>query len=253
MARLVLVHGSVTNGALTWGAQRPLAERWELVVLDRPGFAPGPPVERVDFEHDADWLLRRLEPGDHLCGHSYGGVVSLLAAARSPELGSLTVIEPPATLAARGVAAADDFGAGAERMWRDGPGEPEAFLRAFLQAVGSDWDPPTPLPPPLAQGAAALRRERGPWEAEIPTAAIRALPFPKLVVSGAHHAAFDAICDALARDLGAERAVFPGAGHTVQRAPGFNEALEAFLRRSDAARPPARGGGRGGTGAGSST
>jgi pimeloyl-ACP methyl ester carboxylesterase len=253
MGRLVLVHGSVTNGAMTWGAQRPLAERWELVVLDRPGFAPGPAVERVDFDTDALWLAGLLRPGDHLCGHSYGGVVSLLAAARTPELGSLIVVEPPATRAASGVPAADEFGAGAERVWRDGPADPELFLRGFLQAVGSDWEPPTPLPPPLAQGAEALRRERGPWEAEIPVEAIRAQPFPKLVVSGAHHAAFDAICDALERDLGAERVVLAGAGHAVQRAPGFNDVLEDFLRRSDAPRPPARAGGRGGSGAGSST
>jgi pimeloyl-ACP methyl ester carboxylesterase len=253
MGRLVLVHGSVTNGALTWGAQRPLAERWELVVLDRPGFAPGPLVARVDFERDADWLAGLLEPGDHLCGHSYGGVVCLLAAAEFPALASLTVIEPPATRVAAGVAACDAFGAGAERMWRDGPDDPELFLRGFLRAVGSTWDPPSPLPPPLAQGAEALRRERGPWEAEIPVDVIRAQPFPKLVVSGAHHAAFDAICDALERGLEAERLVFTGAGHTVQRAPGFNEALEDFLRRSDAARPPARAAGRGGSGAGSST
>jgi pimeloyl-ACP methyl ester carboxylesterase len=233
MGRLVLVHGSATNGATTWGAQRALADRWELVVLDRPGFTPGPPVERVDFESDAWWLAGLLEPGDHLCGHSYGGVVALLGAARFSALGSLTVIEPPATRAASGVGAADEFGAGAERMWREGPADPELFLRGFLQAVGSDWDPPRPLPPPLAQGAEALRRERGPWEAEIPVDALRALSFPKLVVSGAHHAAFDAICDALERDLDAERVVLPGAGHAVQRAPGFNDALEDFLERAE--------------------
>jgi pimeloyl-ACP methyl ester carboxylesterase len=233
MGRLVLVHGSVTNGSMTWGSQHALGDNRELLMLDRPGFPPGPPVEQVDFEADAAWLTGLLEPGDHLCGHSYGGVVALLAAAGFEMLGSLTVIEPPATRVARGIAAADDFGAGAERMWREGPVEPEPFLRRFLQAVGSDWEPPTPLPPPLAQGAAALRRERGPWEAEIPVDDIRAEPFPKLVVSGAHHAAFDAICDALERDLAAERVVLPGAGHAVQRAPGFNEALSGFLDRAE--------------------
>ena len=129
MPRLVLVHGSVTNGAMTWSAQRELAERWELVVLDRPGFPPGPPVERVDFEEHADWLAKLLRPGDHLCGHSYGGVVSLLAAAQAGELRSLTVIEPPATAVARGHAAADAFAAGALELWRDGPRDPEQFLR----------------------------------------------------------------------------------------------------------------------------
>jgi pimeloyl-ACP methyl ester carboxylesterase len=233
MGRLVLVHGSVSNGAMTWGRQRELASRWELVVLDRPGFPPGPPVERVDFEEDAGWLAARLEPGDHLCGHSYGGVVSLLAAARFPALRSLTVIEPPATRVALGDPDADAFAAGALELWRDGPREPEAFLRAFLRAVGSPFDPPSPLPPGLEQAARALMAERGPWEAVIPVAELRALPFPKLVVSGAHHPAFDAVCDALERDLGAERAVCPGAGHAVQAAPGFNDVLAAFLERAE--------------------
>jgi pimeloyl-ACP methyl ester carboxylesterase len=233
MRRLVLVHGSVTNGALTWRAQRALADRWKLVVLDRPGFPPGPPVERVDFEQDAQWLAARLEAGDHLCGHSYGGVVSLLAAAQFRELASLTAIEPPATRAAAGDPAADAYAAGAIALWRDGPREPEAFLRTFLAAVGSSFQPPSPLPPDLEQGARALRNERGPWEAVIPVDELRALPFPKLIVSGGHHAAFDAICDALERDLGAQRAVCAGAGHSAQRAPGFNETLVDFLERAE--------------------
>jgi len=232
VARLVLVHGSVTNGAATWRAQLPLADRYELVVLDRPGFPPGPPVERVDFEEHARWLSERLEPGDHLCGHSYGSVVSLLAAAERPDLRSLTVIEPPATSVARGDPAADAFAAGALELWRNGPKEPEEFLRTFLRAVGSSFEPPSPLPPELEQGARTLMVERGPWEAQIPLAELRAAPFPKLVVSGAHHPAFDAICDALGRELDAERAVLPGAGHTAQRAPGFNERLERFLARA---------------------
>src|SRR5687768_17941504 len=98
MERLVLVHGSVVNGALTWRGQQPLAERFELVVLNRPGFPPNPPVDRVDFELDAELVAGLLRPGDHLVGHSYGGVISLLAAAERPELlASLTVVEPPAT------------------------------------------------------------------------------------------------------------------------------------------------------------
>jgi pimeloyl-ACP methyl ester carboxylesterase len=233
--RLVLVHGSVLNGARTWAAQRPLAERYELVVLDRPGFPPGPEVERVDFEQDAEWLAQRLRTGDHLCGHSYGGIVCLLAAASGAALRSLTVVEPPATTVAAGQAAADAFAAGAERLWRDGPEDEESFLRAFLEAVRSRWKPPSPLPPDVAQGARTLRRERGPWEAEIPLAQVRGTPYPKLVVSGAHHAAFDAICDSLQVGLGAERVVLPGAGHAVQAAPGFNEALLDFLARASAA------------------
>src|SRR5437763_5534663 len=91
--RLLLVHGSVVNGEATWGAQRPLAERFELVVPNRRGFPPGPDVERVDFEDEAVWLEQFVEPGTHLVGHSYGGVASLYAAARyADRIRSLTVI-----------------------------------------------------------------------------------------------------------------------------------------------------------------
>ena len=37
----------------------------------------------IDFEEQAEELPTLLEPGDHLVGHSYGAVVSLLAAAGS--------------------------------------------------------------------------------------------------------------------------------------------------------------------------
>ncbi len=121
-------------------------------------------------------------------------------------------------------------------MWAEGPrDDPEAFLRMFLEAVGSAYDPPSPLPPELEQGARLLMNERGPWEAEIPLAALAATEFPKLVVSGAHHPAFDAICDRLERELSAERVVLPGFGHTVQRHPDFNAALADFVDRAAAA------------------
>src|SRR5437868_12900660 len=125
--RLLLVHGSVVDGDATWAAQRPLAERFELVIPNRRGFPPGPDVERVDFEDEAVWLEQYLEPGTHLVGHSYGGVISLYAAARRPELvRSLTVIEPPAFAVTRGNPAVEEFVAESERLWRNGPRDPEA-------------------------------------------------------------------------------------------------------------------------------
>jgi len=227
------------NGEATWAAQRALLERFELVVPNRRGFPPGPDVERVDFEDEAVWLEQFLEPGTHLVGHSYGGVISLFAAARRPELlRSLTVIEPPLFAIARGIPAADAFVAGGEELWERGPREPAAFLRAFLAAVGSSM-PPGELTPALLQGARTLMVERYPWTAEPPLDALARAPFPKLVVSGAHSAAFDAVCDVLEERLGAERAVLPGAGHSVQRLGGpFNELLESFVRRSSAADLP---------------
>ena len=85
--RLLLVHGSVVNADLTWSAQKPLASHCEIVAPNRRGFPPGPGVEHVDFEDEAAWFEPFIEPGAHVVGHSYGGVIALLAAARRPEIG----------------------------------------------------------------------------------------------------------------------------------------------------------------------
>ena len=234
MTRIVFVHGSVVNGRTAWAAQRPLAEQFDLVVLDRPGFPPNPPAERVDFEADAILVAELLQPGDHLVGHSYGGVIALLAAASRPELlRSLTVVEPPATRVAAGDPTVDLFAEGGHALYESGAtSDPEVLLRSFLRAVGSRIDLPSPLPPDLAQGAQALTVERGPWEAEIPLDALAASPFSKLVVSGAHDPAFDAICDVLERELPAERAVLAGYGHVAQLRPEFNSLLASFVERA---------------------
>jgi pimeloyl-ACP methyl ester carboxylesterase len=236
MERIVLVHGSVVGGRGTWAAQRPLAEQFELLVLDRPGFPPNPPVERIDFESDGALVADVIEPGDHLVGHSYGGIVSLLAAALRPDaLRSLTVIEPPATRVAVGVPAVDAFAAAGVELYASArTGDPDVYLRRFLAAVGSEFDPPSPLPPELEQGARTLTVERGPWEADLPLATIASASFPKLVVSGAHLEAHDVICDVLERELSAERVVLPGYGHVVQRHPEFNAVLSDFVERAAA-------------------
>jgi pimeloyl-ACP methyl ester carboxylesterase len=233
--RLLLVHGSVVNAELTWNAQKPLAERFEVVAPNRRGFPPGPEVEQVDFEDEAARLEQFLEPGTHLVGHSYGGVISLLAAAKHPELiRSLTVVEPPAFGVARGVPAADEFMARIEEHWTNGPRDPAGFLRGFLALVGSST-PPGNFTPELLQGARTLMVERSPAEAVIPFAELAAAPFPKLVVSGGHSAAFEAVCDVLEKRLHAERAVLPGAGHSVQRlGEPFNELLSEFVLRAAA-------------------
>jgi pimeloyl-ACP methyl ester carboxylesterase len=231
--RLLLVHGSVVNGETTWSAQRPLAERFELVVPNRRGFPPGPDVDHVDFEDEAVWLEQFLGPGTHVVGHSYGGVIALFAAARRPDLiRSLTVVEPPCL----GVAGDDPVVAAyiddSNRLWLDDL-EPADFLRTFLLSVGASL-PPGEFSPALLQGARTLKVERRPWEAEIPFDELADTPFPKLVVSGAHSEPFDRVCDVLERRLGATRAVLPGAGHSVQRVgEPFNELLTAFVERAE--------------------
>ena len=200
MTRLVLVHGSVTNADLSWGRQRVLVDRFELVLPNRPGFPPGPRVERVDFERDAEWLGTVVRPGDHLVGHSYGGVGALLAAP-ALELGSLTVIEPPAFGVARGDTDVE--------AWLDGAfALPRHSVRAYAEAFFT---------------------ERFPTEAAIPLEPLR---YRVLVVTGDHEPAFEAVGDVLERELRAERLVLRGAGHAVQNARGFNDRLLEFLRRA---------------------
>jgi len=236
--RIVFVHGSVMGGRPTWSGQRPLAGRFRLEILERPGFPPNPPVDHVDFEEHAVLVADAVAGGAHVVGHSYGGVIALLTAAAVPaSIRSLTVIEPPATRVARGNPAADAFTREGVEWWANGPrDDPEAFLRGFLAYAGSDYVPPTPLPAQLEQGARTLIVERGPWEAEIPLDTLAVTPFPKLVVSGGHHGGFDAVCDVLVERLAAERLVLPGYGHTAQRHPAFNESLSKFVLRAEAAR-----------------
>jgi pimeloyl-ACP methyl ester carboxylesterase len=232
--RVVFVHGSVANGSMTWSQQATLTERYTLVIVNRPGYPPNAPLERIDPERQADEIAEILEPRDHLVGHSYGAVISLCAAARRPELlRSLTVCEPPAFGLARGNPAVEEFLA----RFHEAPRDPRGYLEFFLPLVGSAIKLPDPLPPDLEAGARAALAERPPHEVDIPVAELAAAPFPKFVVSGAHNTAFDAVCDVLEEKLGAERAVLPGSGHSVPRAPGFNERLEEFLLRARSEAP----------------
>jgi pimeloyl-ACP methyl ester carboxylesterase len=230
--RLVLVHGSVGAGLEAWEAQRPLADRFTLVVTTRSGYPPNPPLERIDFDDQAVELAELLEPGDHLVGHSYGGVVSLLAAVQTGDsLASLTVIEPPAFGLAPEDPAVQEF---VDAFSGGYPRDPVGYMQFFLSLVGSDTRLPDPLPMRLELGARAALAERFPTEAEIPLDALRAAAFPKLVVSGGHHAAFDAVCDVLERELGAVRSVVPGAGHSVPRTgEPFNRVLVDFVERAE--------------------
>jgi pimeloyl-ACP methyl ester carboxylesterase len=235
--RLVLVHGSGRSG---WPAQLPLADRYTLVMPTRSGYPPNPPLARIDFDRQAEELLAQLKAGDHLVGHSYGGVVSLLAAPRAAELRSLTVTEPPAFRLAPGDAAVDELVSELAQLW---PTElpPDAFLRRFVAAVGAAYEASSPLPPEVEASVRAMMAERPPWEAEIPIEDLRTMPFPKLVVSGGHHAAFDAVCDILERELEAERAVVTGAGHSIPRAgEPFNAVLERFVAAAEGPEGSAR-------------
>src|SRR5688572_21881225 len=107
---VMFVHGTAMPGRLSWAAQKPLAERFQLWILDRRGYGQSPPVQRrEDFEVDAGDLLAVIPQGAHLVAISYGTIGALIAAAEHPErLASLTLVECPAFSLAPGDAAATE-------------------------------------------------------------------------------------------------------------------------------------------------
>ncbi len=231
---VVLVHGSVQSSA-TWRRQLPLAEEFTLVLPDRPGYPPNPPLEAIDFDVQAVEMAELLGDGAHLAGFSYGGVIALLAAAARPAaVRSLTVIEPPCFGVARGFPAVEDAVARYTEVIERTADDPAGYLAGFSAVFGPEGRVPATIGEGEEQGVRAAMAERPPSEADVPLARIADAGFPVLVCSGGYHPAYDAVCDVLERRLNAERAVLPGAGHGVQFAPGFNEAFVAFLRRAEA-------------------
>lgn len=231
--RIVLVHGAVLGGREAWRAQRPLTERWTLLAPDRPGHGQSPPA-RQDFETEGALIADQLldEPS-HLVGLSYGAIVAMFAAARRPAgVRSLTIIEPPSTAVARGVPSVDAMGAAVRELFAATDLSPAEGLRRFYPLAGVPLEVTEPVPDALIKGMRQAFGARPPDEAELPLRQLREAPFKVLVVSGGHMEALEVICDAIARETGAERAVCKGADHLVpDTGAPFNELLEDFLRR----------------------
>jgi pimeloyl-ACP methyl ester carboxylesterase len=233
---VLLVHGSVVGAARTWRHQLALAEHWTLLLPNRPGFGASPPLPRGDFELEAPLIAELLGDGAHLVGHSYGAVIALCAAALRPQaVRSLTVSEPGCLRLAAGEEIVDRQIAAGELLYGAAASfAPLEFLRAFRGGVGSTNETPAELTGELLQGARLLMRERPPWEADPPLEPLRRATFPKLVLSGGHSPVFEAVCDALAEGIGAQRCVIAGRGHTIPAAGApYNERLHAFLRESE--------------------
>jgi pimeloyl-ACP methyl ester carboxylesterase len=239
----VLVHGSLGWGEESWAAQRPLAEGRRLLLPDRHGFGDSPGPDAGDWEADAASVAALLPAGAHLVGHSYGGVVALLAAARRPgAVRSLCVIEPTALGLVRGQPAVEEV---IRRVTaaREEARDPQDYVRRFLRALGLPART-VRLNERALRAAASSWRERPPWEAEIPLESLAGASFPTLVVRGAWdeappdarrvgRAAFYAACDALEGGLGARGATVAGVSHGVQRAGGpFNRLLLEFWTES---------------------
>jgi len=77
-----MVHGSFTSGEDAWIQQRELADRYQLLVVDRCGHGQSADTGRFGFEEQADDIADLLGKSAHLVGSSYGAVLALIVAQR---------------------------------------------------------------------------------------------------------------------------------------------------------------------------
>jgi pimeloyl-ACP methyl ester carboxylesterase len=230
-ATAVFVHGSQSWGSDEIGgfaAQRPLAARVRMVVIDRRGYGQSPDPagdgRRSGHTNDADDVIGLLGTGAHLVGHSYGAVVTLLAAAGRPDLvRSLTLIEPVA------YALADEDPAVARALARQRAGvaglpadlSPAHFLRASYATAGLPV--PAATPQRLRAAARAMRELHG-AHAVFSLDPVATAAWPKLVISGdwttapAQYRAYSgdammACARVIAGKIGARVLRVPGASH----------------------------------------
>ena len=234
----VFVHGSFGWGEETWREQRALADDYKLLLVDRRGFGASPANGRVDFDRDAEDVVEVLGDGAHLVGHSYGGVVSLLAAARRPDaVRSLVLIEPPAFGIARGDDAVEALIDNVNRAAEETQ-DPSQYRAAFLRGFGFPAQP-TPLQGESLAAARASMTERPPWEAKIPLDELERANLRVLLVQGdwcpapdsaraLAGEAFRAVCNVLHERLHAERALFPAAHNPQKLGALFNDRVRAF-------------------------
>jgi pimeloyl-ACP methyl ester carboxylesterase len=109
-----------------------------------------------------------------------------------------------------------------------GDGVPVAFLGRLLDSVAVVRDAKLAGPVPSEEFRRVFIDQRDLGRSDKP----HETQFPKLVFTGAHSAASDAVVEVLAERLPAERVAIPGSGHGAQRtgAP-FNERLGHSSRR----------------------
>ncbi|GGS79677.1 MULTISPECIES: alpha/beta fold hydrolase [Streptomyces] len=240
-APVVFAHSVFTWGdddAYGFAAQRPLARRYRLLLVDRRGYGRTPGTGRSDFDTDADdlvELLARQEGGAHLVGHGHGGLAAMLAAGRRPGLvRSLALIQPSAFSASAGHPVVEAM---LRRVARNPPlpdsVTPEDYLRASTEGLG------LPMPEPTERrlrAVATSMRERPVWEARVPLEPLRTAPWPTLVVCGTWEGAPEpyrayagepliACAEAVAGAVGARLLRVPGYYPHTQRPAEVNAAL----------------------------
>jgi pimeloyl-ACP methyl ester carboxylesterase len=99
---LLLIHGALLNGSLSWGAVLPkLAEHFTVYAMDRRGRAPSDDAKQYSLANEADDIASVVQAigGPVLVlAHSYGALATLEALDRLKTVSHLILYEPPVTL-----------------------------------------------------------------------------------------------------------------------------------------------------------
>ncbi len=230
--KVVLIHGSNTAfPESTWFQQATLAQHYQLLIPHRRGYGASPLIQSEGFEDNVQDILYLLENGAHLVGSSYGGIIALLVAAKEPGLvKSLAIIEPPAFAVVRNHPDVEKVIERISPLYAATPKlTPQKFIEEFTVALGGHFNKSLQLSPEYRKAIVATMNEPPPWEAQIPINTLSTTTFPKLVVSGGWHSAFETVANFLAQHLGMKRAIIQGAGHEVQKiGKPFNDLLKTL-------------------------
>ena len=98
---LLLVHGSLLNGAISWGPMIPaLAQRFTVYAMDRRGRAPSGDAKQYSIANEADDIaavVNSIGAPVAVLGHSYGARAALEALDQLKNVSHLILYEPPIT------------------------------------------------------------------------------------------------------------------------------------------------------------
>ncbi len=94
---VVLAHGAGTDSGDWLFVAATLRERYTVVSRDRRGRGESDDGPDYAMEREADDILAVVDAvgAEYLVGHSYGGLCSMLAAARTDRLTAVVLYEPP--------------------------------------------------------------------------------------------------------------------------------------------------------------
>lgn len=224
---VVLIHG--TGGCAWLDSPGRLASRHRVIEYDRRGFGQSSPIPAAGYLDaqiaDAAALIERLRlDRPVLVGHSWGGIVALGVAARTPDaVGRLVLMEPPLHVKKRPTPSFLLTFLKVQLLRRTRGAQAAAV--AFLRYVTTRTDGPTTFDRlPGAARAELLRNASGTLAEldagtgeELTRDAVAAIPHPVLIIRGAcSRPVFQKAADRLALLLPqAQTRVLPAAGHMM--------------------------------------